>query len=100
MPYLQAGSNSQLHLAVYIQPKASKNRLMGCHGTELKIAITAPPVDGKANKAVIAFIAKFFKLAKGDITISRGQQSRHKQLTIKKITYEEARQQLNSALDG
>lgn len=56
---LRDGGNGEVILALYIQPKASRTRFLGMHGDELKLAITAPPVDGKANKAVISFLAKF-----------------------------------------
>ncbi len=46
-------------LKLYIQPKASRDKIVGLHGEELKIAITAPPVDGKAN----AHLTKFFSQA-------------------------------------
>lgn len=80
------GGNGEVLLALYIQPKASRTRFLGRHGDELKLAITAPPVDGKANKAVIAFLAKIFSLSKSDVTIQRGHQSRHKQCRLAHVT--------------
>ncbi len=52
------------------------------HGEELKIAITAPPVDGKANAHLTKFLAKQFKVAKGLIEIEKGELGRHKQVRI------------------
>lgn len=71
-----------LLLSVYIQPKASRDILVGFHADELKIAITAPPVDNKANGHLIKFLAKTFKVPKRDVEIIKGQQSRHKQIRI------------------
>ena len=71
-----------LHLKLYIQPKASRDKLIGPHGDEFKVAITAPPIDGKANAHLIQFIAKQCKVAKGQVSISKGEQGRHKQLII------------------
>ncbi|MDC5803991.1 DUF167 family protein YggU [Vibrio europaeus] len=71
-----------LVIRLYIQPKASRDKLVGQHGEELKIAITAPPVDGKANAHLSKYLAKQFKLAKGLITIEKGEQGRHKQVRI------------------
>ncbi|EGR3222225.1 DUF167 family protein YggU [Vibrio parahaemolyticus] len=69
-------------LKLYIQPKASRDKIVGLHGEELKIAITAPPVDGKANAHLIKYLAKQFKVAKGLITIEKGELGRHKQVRI------------------
>lgn len=71
-----------LLLRLYIQPKASRDKIVGQHGEELKIAITAPPVDGKANAHLSKYLAKQFKVAKGLITIEKGELGRHKQVRI------------------
>ncbi|MFM2588768.1 DUF167 family protein YggU [Vibrio sp. TBV020] len=71
-----------LLLMLYIQPKASRDKIVGQHGEELKIAITAPPVDGKANAHLSKYLAKQFKVAKGLITIEKGELGRHKQVRI------------------
>ncbi len=69
-------------LRLYIQPKASRDKVMGVHGGELKVAITAPPVDGKANAHLTKLLSKWFKLAKGNITIEKGELGRHKQVRL------------------
>ena len=71
-----------LWLDLYIQPKASRDQFQGLHGDELKLAITAPPVDGQANSHLIKFLAKQFKVAKGQVTIVKGELGRHKSVTI------------------
>lgn len=71
-----------LVLRLYIQPKASRDQIIGLHGDELKVAITAPPVDGQANAHLIKFLAKRFRVAKGMVTIEKGEQGRHKQIRI------------------
>lgn len=71
-----------LLLNLYIQPKASRDQIVGAHGDELKIAITAPPVDGKANAHLTKFLAKQFKVAKGQVSILKGELGRHKQIHI------------------
>lgn len=71
-----------LLLNLYIQPKASRDQIVGVHGEELKIAITAPPVDGKANAHLTKYLSKAFKVPKGDIVILKGQLGRHKQIKI------------------
>lgn len=69
-------------LRLYIQPKASRDKIIGQHGEELKVAITAPPVDGKANAHLSKFLAKQFKVAKGLIHIDKGELGRHKQIRV------------------
>ncbi|WON77855.1 DUF167 family protein YggU [Serratia sp. UGAL515B_01] len=71
-----------LSVRLYIQPKASRDQIIGLHGDEIKVAITAPPVDGQANAHLIKYIAKQFKVAKSNVVIEKGQLGRHKQLRI------------------
>ena len=71
-----------LVLRLYIQPKASRDSIVGLHGDEVKVAITAPPIDGKANTHLVKFLAKQFRVAKSQITIEKGELGRHKQVKI------------------
>jgi len=71
-----------LVLRLYIQPKASRDQIVGLHGEELKVAITAPPVDGQANAHLQKFIAKQFRVAKSQVIIEKGELGRHKQVRI------------------
>ncbi|WPU23732.1 DUF167 family protein YggU [Cedecea neteri] len=71
-----------LVLQLYIQPKASRDSLVGAHGDELKVAITAPPVDGQANAHLVKYLAKQFRVAKGQVVIEKGELGRHKQVKI------------------
>jgi len=79
---LQAESDTSFFLNVHIQPKSSFNRIGGIHAGALKICVTAPPVDGKANKAVIAFVANLLGISKSAVNLRSGQQSRTKKLHI------------------
>ena len=81
-----------LVLRLYIQPKASRDSIVGLHGDELKVAITAPPVDGQANAHLVKFLAKQFRVAKNHVQIEKGDLGRHKHV---KITHP---QQIPSAL--
>jgi len=69
-------------LKCWIQPRSSRNAVVGVHGDALKIALTAPPVDGKANKELLKFIAKYFKLPKSSVQIVAGESSRSKTILI------------------
>lgn len=67
---------------LYVQPKASRDALVGWHDGALKVAITAPPVDGKANKHLVQFLAKTFMCAKSNVEIVKGDYGRHKRVKI------------------
>ncbi|MCW2481384.1 DUF167 family protein YggU [Candidatus Symbiopectobacterium sp. NZEC135] len=71
-----------LVIRLYIQPKASRDQIVGLHGDELKVAITAPPVDGQANAHLVKYLAKQFRVAKGAVNIEKGELGRHKQIRI------------------
>ncbi|MGI5308866.1 DUF167 family protein [Rheinheimera sp. WS51] len=67
-----------LRLRLYLQPKSSKDQWVGLYNDAIKVAITAPPIDGKANQHLLTFLAKSFKVAKSDIVLEKGELSRHK----------------------
>lgn len=71
-----------IRLRIFLQPKASKDYIAGIHGDELKITITAPPIDGQANAHLLKFLSKSFKVPKSDIILEKGELSRHKQVWI------------------
>lgn len=87
-------------LAVYVQPKSSRNRLAGIHGEALKVTITAPPVDGKANEAVIGFFAKLFHLPKSAVSIQSGLQGRSKSVLLAGVDCEQAALIVGKSLAG
>lgn len=65
-----------------VQPRAKRSRISGRLGDEWKLEITAPPVDGKANQAVVEFFAEALHLPRAAVTIVSGERSRHKVLEI------------------
>jgi len=69
-------------ISLYVQPRASRNQLVGIIGSELKIRLTAPPVDGAANKECRSFLAKLCRLPKSRVTLLTGESSRHKRLLL------------------
>jgi uncharacterized protein (TIGR00251 family) len=71
-----------LRLRIYLQPKAAKDLIIGLHGDEIKVSITAPPVDGKANVYLIKYIAKQFSVAKSSVSLIKGELNRHKTLQV------------------
>lgn len=91
MPYLTAQEVDSVFVHVYVQPRASRNAICGIHDGSLKVAITTPPVDGKANQAVIKFLAKTVATPKRDVTLYSGKTSRRKVFLITGRTLEEIR---------
>ncbi len=79
-PIRYHGENLQLQL--YVQPKASRDQIVGLHGAQIKLAITAPPVDGKANSHILKLLAKMFGVSKSQVLLIKGELSRHKQVQI------------------
>ena len=73
---------------VQLAPRASRNAVIGEHDGALKIAITAPPVEGAANAALVAFLAEHLGLAQRDVRITRGQSSRRKTIEVRGVTVE------------
>lgn len=71
-----------LILNLKVQPKASRDELAEEMGDARKLRITAPPVDGKANKHIIALLAKMCKVAKSDVRIVSGELGRSKTITV------------------
>lgn len=81
-------------LNLFIQPKASKNEIIGLHNGALKIKITAPPVDGKANAALIEFLSEILDVPKRQIEILKGETGRNKAVEVLGLTEDELRGRL------
>lgn len=94
-PFLRSQPDG-LFLAVKVQPRASRNALAGLHGNELKVAVTAPPVDSAANQAVVEFLAETLDLPHRAVTLVRGPTSRHKIFRLDGITAEAAAAKLGA----
>jgi uncharacterized protein (TIGR00251 family) len=90
--------NKSLALHVYVQPRASKNRVTGMHGSAIKICVTAPPVANKANEAVIHLVADILGVPKSSVSIKSGRQSRTKKVLINNLALKEAQKALSRAL--
>ena len=72
----------EILLKVYLQPKASKNEVVGPYRDGIKVKVTAPPVEGKANETLIRLLAKEFGTSSSCIEIIKGLHSREKTLRI------------------
>lgn len=82
MNYAVQIKDAELQLRIYIQSKAFRDEIVGMHGDALKIAITAPPVDGKANAHLCKYLAKQCGVAKSKVAITKGQLNRHKTVVV------------------
>ena len=91
LSFLSVAKDGSVEIHIFVQPKASKTRIMGLHDGLLKIAVTSPPVDGKANRAVVKFFAKYLKISKSDVVLRAGQHSRRKTFAIAVLKDEEIR---------
>lgn len=80
--------------SVKVQPRARKNAITGIVGDALKLSLTAPPVEGKANQAVIDFLADFFDIPRSSVTIASGKTNRLKMVNIRGARLENLQQRL------
>jgi uncharacterized protein (TIGR00251 family) len=69
-------------IAVHVQPGAKRTEVSGVHGERLKIRISAPPVEGRANAAVVDFIAEQLGVPRSQVTVARGERSREKLIAV------------------
>ena len=80
--------------AVKVHPRARKNAVTGELGDALKLSLTAPPVEGRANEACIRFFANLLKVPRCSVTIASGQNRRNKTIRISGMSAEEVRRRL------
>ncbi|MEJ2760476.1 MAG: DUF167 family protein [Gammaproteobacteria bacterium] len=71
-----------LTLALQVQPRAARDEVTGRHGDRIRVRLTAPPLEGKANAALIEFLAEVFDVPKRSVTITAGHTSRRKTVVI------------------
>lgn len=83
MPEWYRRNGENITLTLHVQPGAKKTAVAGLHGEALKIRLAAPPVEGRANEALLRFIADFFKVPLRDVELKQGEQSRHKRVEVR-----------------
>jgi len=81
-------------LAVKVHPRAKKNAITGEVGDALRLALTAPPVDGRANQACIEFFANLLDVPRSSVTIASGETSRNKVIRVAGLSAQEVRKRL------
>jgi uncharacterized protein (TIGR00251 family) len=84
---------------VKVHPRARQNRITGAVGNALKLALTAPPVEGRANEACVAFLAEFLNVARSSVTIAAGESSRQKLICVAGLSAAQVETKLRTAID-
>ncbi len=74
--------NDDLILSIRVQPRASRDEIVGVYGDQLKIRLTAPPVDGKANQHLLRFLASYCQVPRSRVELISGQTGRTKKVRI------------------
>ena len=92
-------TDGHITFSIKVQPRAKKNAITGTVGDALKVSLTAPPVDGKANQSVIEFLAEIFKIPRSSITIASGKTSRLKVIRISGVDKATMEQRLKNAAE-
>jgi len=88
------GTEDGVTFAVRVVPRASRNEIVGIHGDALKIRVTAPPVEGRANEALVAFLAKRLGVRKSQVEIVAGATSRRKMIRVIGLVAQEVGERL------
>jgi uncharacterized protein len=87
-------SDGGVTFSVKVHPSAKKNAITGELGDALKLSLTSPPVEGRANVACIEFFAKLLKVPRSSVTIASGQTSRSKVIRVVGLSAEEIRKRM------
>jgi uncharacterized protein len=87
-------TSAGITFAIKLHPRAKKNAITGKVGDALKLSLTAPPVDGKANAACIEFFAKLLKVPRSSVTIAAGEMGRNKVIRISGVNAEQVQERL------
>lgn len=80
--WLRVAADGSVTLTLHIQPGAKKTEIVGDYGDALKLRLAAPPVDGKANAALLAFVAERLGVARSAVQLKSGQSTRRKVLAV------------------
>lgn len=84
--------------SVKVHPRAKKDAVTGIIGDALKVALTAPPVEGKANESCIRLLAEFLRVPRSSVTIAAGETSRNKVVRVQGLTAAQVEERLQAAV--
>ena len=93
MPLIREAAEA-VTFQVKVHPRAKKNEITGELGDALKVSLTAPPIEGRANEACIEFFAKLLRVPRSSVTIGSGQTSRNKVIRVAGVTSQYIRDRL------
>jgi uncharacterized protein (TIGR00251 family) len=94
MPVRVQPTSTGVRLSVHVQPRASSSGIVGAYGEALKVRLTAPPVDGAANAALVTLLSRTFGIPAKAVTLLAGSGSRTKTVELQGITEDRVRQLL------
>ncbi len=89
-----------IQFGIIVQPRASRNEIVGLQGDRLKIRLTSPPVDGAANKSCLKLLAKIFGIPTSQVTLVNGQSGRNKTIHIEGLSREAFESRLTPILSA
>ena len=98
--YVPLKGEEKISLTIHLQPNASKNEVLGMVNEMVKIKISAPPIDNKANKECLKFLSKILCIPKSKLHILKGQKARSKIIQISGISRDVCRQRIISEVRG
>ncbi|MBI5587322.1 MAG: DUF167 domain-containing protein [Deltaproteobacteria bacterium] len=96
-PFLEATPKG-VFIRVRLQPRSSRNRVDGVQGGSLKLRLTAPPVEGTANRALLEFLSELTGVRKSSLSIDAGAKSRDKRVRVEGVAIEELQRAFSEAL--
>jgi uncharacterized protein (TIGR00251 family) len=100
MVFVSTNKENKANLKIIVKPKAKRTLFLGLHDNMVKLGVAAPPVDGKANKEVVAYLADFFGLKKKEVEIVTGENSRRKICSIGRLSEKEVRRKVEKYLQS
>lgn len=87
-------------IEAFVRPRAAKDALAGVHGTGLRVKVKAPPVEGRANRAVEKLLADLLALPPAAVTVTAGESSRHKTIHVAGMSPEDVTSRLDGVLSS
>lgn len=99
-PFLDCDGDGIPYIDVYVKPNARTVGIHGIYNERLKIGLTSPPVDGKANKELCEFCARQFNVARGDVRIVWGERGRNKRISLRNTTENAVWANLSDVISG
>jgi uncharacterized protein len=94
MPYVVQCADGSLLISLYVQPKASKTRVVGVYDQCLKLTVASPPIDGRANEELVRFFSEKLQIPKRSVELKSGMRGRRKVIRVLGVTAGELRGRL------